>query len=214
MSRTQHAEAFLAAAELSWALASSPQVARAWDDQSSCAGMTVGGLTHHLLQQPAHVADGLRAGPHVDPPIPLLSHYDSAAWVTAAADDDVNVAIREGGNDGAQAGPDAVLAQARVAIDALPALLSELREPDTIHIPWQGWSLTTADFLTTRMMELVVHGDDLASSIGLDTPAHPDGVVTPVLALLTGVAVRRHGQVALVRALARPQRAPSSVSAF
>ena len=32
--------------------------------------------------------------------------------------------------------------------------------------------------------------------------------------LLTGVAVRRHGQIALVRALSRPQRAPGSVSAF
>jgi uncharacterized protein YrrD len=32
--------------------------------------------------------------------------------------------------------------------------------------------------------------------------------------LLTRVAVRRHGQAALVRALSRPQRAPDSVSAF
>jgi hypothetical protein len=36
----------------------------------------------------------------------------------------------------------------------------------------------------------------------------------PVLDLLTRVAVRRHGQAALVRALSRPQRAPDSVSAF
>jgi hypothetical protein len=214
MSRSEHAEAFLAAAERSWDLAGSRQVAAAWDDESSCAGMTVGGLTHHLLRQPVHVAEGLRSPPHVDPPIPLLSHYDSAAWVRAAAEDDVNVAIREGGNEGARVGRDVVLEHARVAIDALPDLLAEAREPDTIHIPWQGWSLTTTDFLTTRMMELVVHGDDLASSVGLDTPTYPQAVIEPVLALLTGVSARRHGQAALVRALARPQRAPGSVSAF
>ena len=59
-----------------------------------------------------------------------------------------------------------------------------------------------------------MHADDLAASIGVDTPEFPDDVVAPVLGLLAGVAVRRHGQAAVVRALSRPQRAPASVSAF
>jgi hypothetical protein len=63
-------------------------------------------------------------------------------------------------------------------------------------------------------MEIVVHSDDLAASVGLPTPEFPESVAAPVLALLTGVATRRHGQAAVVRALSRPQRAPSSVSAF
>lgn len=214
MSRAEHAAAFLAAVDLSWELASSPQVRDAWGAESSCAGLTVGGLTHHLLAQAAHLANGLRSQPNAEPPIALLDHYERASWVQAAPDDDVNVAIRESGNEQAQVGRDAVLEEARAAIDALPALLAKPRDPDTIFIPWQGWSLSTTDFLTTRMMELVVHGDDLATSVGLDTPTHPGGVIGPVLALLTGVSVRRHGQAALVRALARPQRAPASVSAF
>ena len=61
---------------------------------------------------------------------------------------------------------------------------------------------------------MVVHGDDLAASVGVDTPTYPDDVVGPVLALLTGVAVRRHGQTAVVRGLSRPQRAPGTISAF
>ena len=83
-------------------------------------------------------------------------------------------------------------------------------------IPWQGWSLTTDDFLTTRMMETVVHSDDLAASVGLPTPVFPDDAATPVLALLTGVAVRRHGQADVVRASvarsARPRASPPSRS--
>ena len=59
----------------------------------------------------------------------------------------------------------------------LPGLLAAPRDPDTIFIPWQGWSLATEDFLTTRMMELVVHGDDLAASVGLDTPTYPEAVI-------------------------------------
>ena len=83
-----------------------------------------------------------------------------------------------------------------------------------MHLPWQGWSLTTHDFAVTRLMEMVVHADDLAASVGVHTPEFPDDVVAPVLGLLSGVAVRRHGQAAVVRALSRPQRAPGSVSAF
>ena len=41
-------------------------------------------------------------------------------------------------------------------------------------IPWQGWSLTAHDFLVTRLMEIVVHSDDLAASVGLPTPEFPD----------------------------------------
>ena len=83
-----------------------------------------------------------------------------------------------------------------------------------MHIPWQGWSLSGEDWLTTRLMEIVVHSDDLAASVGVAPPAWSPEVLAPVLGLLTGVAVERHGQDAVVRALSRPQRAPSSVSAF
>ena len=107
--------------------------------------------------------------------IPVISYVlqrGRAAWVEAAPDDEVNVGIRDSDNERALAGPDAVLTQAREHVDALPGLLAAPREPDTIFIPWQGWSLTTTDFLTTRMMEMVVHGDDLASSVGLPTPTY------------------------------------------
>jgi hypothetical protein len=48
----------------------------------------------------------------------------------------------------------------------------------------------------------------------VETPQFPDDVVTAVVALLAGVAVERHGQTAVVRVLARPQRAVGPVSAF
>jgi hypothetical protein len=214
MSDPGHVQAFLEAVDISWALASSDDVRRAWARESACAGMTVGGLAHHLLNQAGNTARGLQAGPGDASPISIADHYARASWVRARPGDEVNVAIREGDNARAEVGPDTVLAGARELIDALPALLARPRDPDLIHIPWQGWSLTTDDFLTTRMMEMVVHSDDLASSVGLPTPTFPDEVVGPVVGLLTGVAVRRHGQSAVVRALSRPQRAPASISAF
>ncbi|MEV7395598.1 maleylpyruvate isomerase N-terminal domain-containing protein [Aeromicrobium sp. NPDC092404] len=195
-------------------LASSPEVAAAWEDESACAGMTVGGLTHHLLGQARHIAGILGQPPTDHEPIPLLDHYARADWVTSDAEDEANTSIRDGGNDAATAGRDAVLAEVAPLLDRLPQLLRAPREPDTMFIPWQGWALTTDDFLVTRAMELVVHSDDLAASVGLPTPDFPGTVAAHVVDLLGGVAMRRHGQSAVIRALSRPQRAPESISAF
>lgn len=205
---------FVVAAKAAFDLASAPEVAARWADESACAGMTVGGLAHHLLQQAANTVRLVQLEPAAEPPIGLLDHYARAAWANAGPDDEANVTIRESADAGAGGGPERVLEQAAHALDLLPAALETHRVPDQVHIPWQGWSLTTEDFLVTRAMEIVVHADDLAASVGLPTPEFPDDVVAEVLRLLAGVAVRRHGQTAVVRALSRPQRAPGSVSAF
>jgi len=207
-------ETFLSAARIAADLATRPEVADRWTDESACAGMTVGGLAHHLVAQAVNTLRLLSAPPEADAPIPVLEHYDRAAWVHSSLDAEVNVGIREGSNEDAAGGPDALRALVGTTLAELPGALRAPRDPETVHIPWQGWSLTTHDWVVTRLMEMVVHADDLAASIGVDTPAFPEEVVAPVLGLLSGVAARRHGQVAVVRALSRPQRASGPVSAF
>jgi hypothetical protein len=209
-----HDESFLAAARIAADLALSPEVADGWYDESACAGMTVGGLAHHLVSQVGNTVRLVGDPPADQAPIPLLEHYARAAWVTAGHGDEVNVGIREGSDADAASGPDALRTTAADQLERLPGVLVARQGDEPVLIPWQGWALTVRDWLVTREMEIVVHSDDLAASVGLPTPEFPDEVLTPVLALLTGVAVRRHGQAALVRALSRPQRAPASVSAF
>lgn len=205
---------FVTACHTAFRLAGRREVAEAWDAESACAGMTVGGLTHHLLRQVWHVASLLGQSPTTDATIPLLDHYSQAAWVTADPEDEANTSIRDGGNAGAAGGHEAVLAEIAPLLDDLPEVLRAPRDPDTVFIPWQGWALSTDDFLVTRAMELMVHSDDLAASVGLPTPQFPDTVAAHVVDLLSGVAMRRHGQAAVVRTLSRPQRAPAQVSAF
>jgi hypothetical protein len=202
------------ACRTAFTLAGAPGVAEAWDTESACAGMTVGGLADHLLAQVRHIRLLLAEPPTDHAPIPLLDHYARAAWVEADPEDEANASIRDSANRAAGDGRDALLAAIAPLLDLLPALLQAPRDPDTVFIPWQGWALSTDDFLTTRAMELVVHSDDLAASVGLPTPAFPDTVAAHVVDLLGGVAMRRHGQAAVVRTLSRPQRAPGSVSAF
>ena len=68
-----------------------------------------------------------------------------------------------------------------------------------MHPAWVSWTLTLDDFLVTRMMEIAVHSDDLALSVGIATPPLQAAVLDPVLTLLTGLAVRRHGPTAVLR---------------
>lgn len=71
----------------------------------------------------------------------------------------------------------------------------------TTCVPWQHCGLPTDDFLVVRLMEIVVHVDDLASSTGAETPVFDPEVVEAVVCLLAALAVRRRGPNAVVRAL-------------
>ncbi len=210
------ADPFLASARLAGELAASDEVTRRWTAESACSGMSVGGLAHHLAAQAGTVVRLLGAAPADQAPISIEEHYRRAAWVGSGFDGEVNVAIRTGADREAEGGYDALVARVRLDLESLPGTLAAgaVRAPDAVLIPWQGWALTTHDFLVTRLMEIVVHADDLAVSLDAPTPQFPNAAVRLVLGLLTSVAVERHGQTMLVRALSRPDRAPGSVSAF
>jgi hypothetical protein len=100
------------------------------------------------------------------------------------------------------------------AREVLPELLAAQPADRAVLIPWAGWALRRDDFLTGRMLEIVVHGEDVAASVGFESPALPASVLEPVLALLTGLAVRRHGQGTVVSALTRSERSGRPISAF
>lgn len=207
-------ERFLAAARIAADLVRHPEVSGRWGEESACAGMSIGGLAWHLGSQTDLAVRLLDAGPSELAPIPLPEHYAHAGWVRGASDDPANVAIREGSDEQAEAGAAALAALLDERLADLPGVLDRVAPDTPVLIPWQGWALTAHDLLVTRLMETVVHSDDLAASVDLPTPEFPAEVLTPVLDLLTGLAVRRHGGTALVRALARPQRAPRTVAAF
>ena len=81
-------------------------------------------------------------------------------------------------------------------------------------MPWQDCQLPTNDFLVVRLMEIVVHADDLACSVDLPPPAFGPEVIEPALALLAALAARRRGQTQVLRALSRNERSEGCVSAF
>ena len=111
-------------------------------------------------------------------------------------------------------GPKALVSRVDSAVAELADRLPSA-EPRPVHLPfWGSWSLTLHDLLVTRMMELAVHSDDLAVSVGIATPQLPQIAVDAVIDLLARVAVRRHGATGVLRALSRAERAPPSIAAF
>jgi hypothetical protein len=206
--------AYLTAVDTVAELLGRPDVAHAWDSPSALAEWRVGGLAGHLAAQAFLGVRLLENGPSTQDPISIDEHYERAAWVTAKVDDDVSASIRASGDADAQAGPAALVDRVRTARDRAAELLADTAESLVLLVPWQGWSLRRDDLLTTRMMEIAVHSDDLAASVGVTAPPLPGDVLGPVLALLTRLALRRHGQSAVLAALTRAERAPGSIAAF
>ena len=207
-------DAYLLAADTVVELLSRPEVASRWEEPSALAEWSVGGLAGHLAGQVFVGVHLIEAEPSDLEPIALDDHYARVSWIGAAVDDAQSIDIRSGGDANAQEGLAALLARLAEARARLVDLLAATSPDRPVLVPWQGWALRRDDFLVMRMMEITVHSDDVAASVGVTSPSLPDAVLGPVLALLTRLAVRRHGQSAVVAALSRAERAPSRINAF
>ncbi len=207
-------EVFLEAAELVVPLFGHEQVAARWSEPSALTGLSVGALATHLAGQvvSVHAAGTVPSASSRDKPVTLMEHYTRAEWVAAGPDDEANVSIRDRAEHSAEEGHAAVVERLERSMSALLRWPPEA--PASVRMPWWDWSLSMDDFILTRMMEVMVHSDDLAVSIGVPTPEFPRSVARPVLTLLTSLAERRHGQPALIRALTRSERAPTSLAVF
>ena len=203
---------FVEAATIGLELVGRPDVTRRWGDPSALAGMTVGALAAHLAQQVTRVPEVLAFPVPDERPVNLVEHYLRSAW--ANGDESANASVRGRAAADAAEGPTQVLAH---ALEALATARTDLpQEPAGrwVRPPWVTWNLALDDYLRSRLVEIVVHCDDLAVSVGVDPPAWPEDVIAPVLGVLTTVAVRKHGVPAVLRSLSRAERAPRSIAAF
>ena len=211
-------EDYLAAADAAIVLLESSEVTVRWGEPSACEGFTVGGLAAHLgwqVQSAQLTVESER--PASDAAVTeLAAHYTQAAWIGASLDSAANIGIRDTGEQRAEAGPAEVARLTRESRDYLATQFESLTpDEELVALPWiKDRVMTLEDFLTTRLLELVIHTDDLAVSVGVPTPQAPDSAYERVIALLTQLAVRRHGQIAVLRALSRAERAPESISAL
>jgi hypothetical protein len=205
---------YLAAAAAALDLLADRGVANKWDEPSALPEFAVSSLAGHLARQilmvPALLTSEPPAGAEL---ITILDHYARAPWVDAALDDQANVSVRRTSQAEAAGGVIELTQRTRAAFEQLAAALPG-EDPDKLcYLPWTGWALTLSDFLTTRTLEIVIHVDDLAVSIGAE-PVMDANAQEIVLVLLARLAARRHGTAAVLRALSRKERAPAVIAAF
>lgn len=205
-------DAYLSAAGVAATLLRDPAVSARWSQPSALTDFSVAGLACHLAFQVTRTVTFLSAPPGAEA-IPVLEHYTRNTWVTSGVEGTDNVQIRRGNEQRAADTTAPALA------DEVDAALAELRrvvpaEPAQRIVDFREWGLAIDDFLLTRVMELVVHSDDLAVSVGVPTPEMPAAATEATIRLLASIAAWRHGPLAVVRALSRSERAPETVSAF
>ena len=207
--------AFLRVATTARAVIAAPEVAAGWDEPSALAQFTVRGLTGHLGRCAWIVEQYLDAGIPVDAvDVGNSVGYYAAVVLTPDLDDALNTSIRDRGEDEAASGRDAV----RERLDATLARLSDrlaTLPADTRVAAIAGVTLDLDEYLVTRIVELVTHTDDLAVSVGIGSPETDPDAATLVVHCLVDVARRRHGDLAVVRALTRRERdLPGALRAF
>jgi hypothetical protein len=207
-------ESYLACARAAAELAADVAVAGAWAEPSALPRMSVGALACHLTGQIAFVAQVLDDPPATEPVIALLDYYARVSWIGTGLDEPFNLRIQRGEEKAAAGGFTAMTERARQALDEVEALLPDA-PGKPVHLPvWGDWSITLDDFVTSRLMELVVHCDDLAVSVELPDLHFPPHVVDTVVVLLARLAVYRRGPIPVLRALARSERAPGDITAI
>lgn len=181
-----------------------PEVEAAWDGPSALRGFTVRGLAGHLLRATGSVAAYLDRPEPDGEPISAASYY-SIAVDEPDLDSEIHRAIRQRGEEQAAGGYEAVRAEAYEVLDRLAQRLAA--EPADRKVrAYKDLVLRIDDYLVTRLIELVVHVDDLAVSAGVPVPKLPPEATGLAIGALVEAARVKHGDLAVLRALARRER--------
>jgi len=189
----------------------SPALAKRWAEPSALEHWSNGGLAGHLARSAFNLERAV-GRPHGQAPADdAVTYYASSAPQPASST--VGRRIRELGDQEA-AGGAAVLAGRFVASVAFVRERAlALDAGSTVEM--FGHVLTIDECATACLLELVVHADDLAVSLGLEPIDFSEPVIDNVVLTLSRISRKRHGDLAVIRSLSRPGRAPAhGISAF
>jgi uncharacterized protein (TIGR03083 family) len=174
-----------------------------WAEESALSGMTTGGLAGHLYRAALTVELYLdRPAPSGEPLIDAAQYFNLALNPDRGSAG--NQAVVQRAEQEGAVGQETLLA----AFDATAARLQQRlpAEPADRQVRVIGDRCLTLDqYLRTRLVELVVHADDLAASIGAELTI-PHDAASETAAVLTELAILRHGPSPVIRALARRER--------
>ncbi|HEY5012086.1 MAG TPA: maleylpyruvate isomerase N-terminal domain-containing protein [Acidimicrobiia bacterium] len=224
-------EAFLATAAEARGLIAERAVAARWREPSALAELDVGAVAGHLARaafvvttyldaadtgDTADTADtGSEGGEGADDDLVTADAYFERVIAAAGASaDDMHAGIRARAAEEAADGQEALLARLDATLQALDARLASEPAERTVTVAL-GITMPLDEYLVTRMIELVVHSDDLAASAGLETPEFDALTMACVIGCMLAMVRARNGDLAVMRGFARRERdAVSALRAF
>ncbi len=189
------------------------EVAKYWDYPSALEEWTVAGLAGHLARPVLNMPTILVAEVPTDQPLVTgVGYYCSMPLSDQEVDSPVAIDIRKRGV--ASAGTDA-----RDLLTRYDAALTELQQtlpalPEDHEVVGLGVRMLLGEYLTTRMVELIVHADDLAESIGKSSPTFSLASTDIVVSTLACISTRRNSPTDVIRAFAREERRIQRLSVF
>lgn len=203
---------YLATAGVATDLLGRREVRDRWDDASVLDGMTVGDLAGHLGRSVTLVEEFLDAAEPPPGEVVDAGRYFAGVDGLTDAGSEVNAGIRERSRQAAAGGPDAVAGRVRSCLDGLAARLGDVPAQRRV-VAFGGRTITLDEFLRTRLVELCLHVEDLELSVGpgpgadaADVADLPDDALAEAVDVLVAAARTRHGDAAVLRALARRER--------
>jgi hypothetical protein len=191
---------FLLGAEVVLSAISDERVAERWNDHSILAEQTIGSLSSHLARSGAFAVleylDAETSERNVD--------FETAAAyyaeITPTLTEDAHRAIRDRSAAIAAAGHASVVEQLSAGIVSLRERLPAEPADRTVAV-FAGKVMRLDDYLWTRVVEQVVHLDDLACSLGIEPWPNPPDAAALVVACGAEIGRLKSGDVAMIRAL-------------
>lgn len=201
--------AFLAAAAWAETVLADPALGAAWERPSALAHMDVGTVAGHLYLVVRRVDKHLDAEP--SPVLTPTGHYQFIR-VSGPADHDqeLHQQVRRDGRHVARWGWESVR-------DAFEQRVRKLESRMTGALPatiqFGAGSLDFGEYLHSRVVEVLVHTDDLAVSVGIDPGVPPTECTDVALPFLLQASRELYGDLGVVRAFTRRERAEGSAPA-
>lgn len=207
-------EAFFSVSELAASVLAEPAVAACWEEPSVLRGMSTGALAGHLVGATLRTESTLDALLPPAPKLLTLAEFYGPNRVSSADElqDEFHIFIRRDGENRATKGPQAVG-------DSFRSLMGRLHErlpgePTDRVVPTlrvEGGVARLRDYMATRVVELVVHLDDLAVSASLPLIEVPTIAASVTLETFLEIARGVNGDLAVLRAFARGERSDPGI---
>lgn len=199
-------DAFLETARIVRPLLADPVLTDRWDGPSPLEQMTMGSLAAHTARAVLTVAtylDGPPPEPHADV-VDFPGYLANNHVIAANPDSPISIDVRARSDEAARQGWEATL----LDFDETLADLDERLPGESGRIlAVRNAAMELDTYLLSRVVELVIHGDDLAVGLGQHPPPFPEATLEVVVEALLSVTRSTRAPWDIIRAMTRSERA-------